>query len=126
MAWQWSHSDEAYATVEKQLHDKAEKADKGNTDEAEWLCVVWAEWMASNWKEHLEDVDLDSERYVSELDKAKKLAEEFGYDELATAIWQRSSNWATCTNGGWAAHMCPFGCHCHMLPFTAPDLSDAQ
>lgn len=126
MAWEWSHSAEAYANVEKQLQDKAELVAKGNLDEAEWLCVVWAEWQASNWEQQAEAVDLDSKHYVVELDKAKKLAQEAGYEQLATDIWQWSSTWATCTNGGWHAHMCPFGCHCHMLPFTKPELNDAQ
>ena len=34
---------------------------------------------------------------------------------LASDIWERAAEYATCDNGGFNAHVCPFGCH--TVPF---------
>ena len=45
MAWSWSHSNEAYAAVERQVMRRAEKADRdGDRESMEWLITVYAEW----------------------------------------------------------------------------------
>jgi len=106
MAWSWSHTNEAYEAVKANIEAK----------DREWLEVVWAEWQAA-----IPDpdhgigfhADLDMEKYEVKLAEAKTLPE----DALAEYIWERTSDYATCENGGWEAYCCPFDCGCHTVPF---------
>ena len=116
MAWSWSHTDEAYAEIEQQIHEKADAANNGDQEASGWLQVVWSEWVASNWKKDRVTTDLDLRKYERATARAKRQGEELGYDKLATDIWNWSSELATCTNGGGNAWCCPFGCH--LIPFT--------
>ena len=117
MAWSWSHTNEAYEGIEEQLQLKAEAANNGDTDAAEWLHVVWAEWIASNWRADQPNTDLNLRKYETALARAKRQGESMGYDKLASDIWNWNSELATCTIGGWDAWVCPFGCH--LLSFGA-------
>ena len=63
MAWSWSHTDEAYATVEEQIQLKAEAANDGNQEAIEWLQTVWSEFIASDWRENRVTTDLDLRKY---------------------------------------------------------------
>lgn len=120
MAWSWSHSQEVYESIEIQLINKADAANDGDTDAAEWLCVVWSEWVASNWREDRVTTDLDLRKYATAMARAKRQGSELGYEKLANNIWNWTSELATCNNGGWDAWVCPFGCH--LLPFSVePD-----
>lgn len=116
MAWSWSHTGEAYESIEIQLSNKAEAANNGDSETPVWLEVVWSEWIASNWKEDRVTTDLDLRKYERAIARAKRQGESLGYDKLATDIWNWSSELATCTNGGWNAWCCPHGCH--LLPFS--------
>ncbi|MDA9856614.1 hypothetical protein N9D23_00715 [Rubripirellula sp.] len=116
MAWSWSHTNEAYAAVEEQLNSKADEANNGDIEDVEWLVVVWSEFVASNWREDRVTTDLNLRKYASAMARAKRQGEELGYEKLANDIWNWSSELATCTNGGWDAWCCPFGCH--LLPFS--------
>ena len=116
MAWSWSHTDEAYAEIEQQIHEKADAANNGDQEASGWLQVVWSEWVARNWKKDRVTTDLDLRKYERAIARAKRQGEELGYDKLATDIWNWSSELATCTNGGGNAWCCPFGCH--LIPFT--------
>ena len=116
MAWSWSHTDEAYAEIEQQIHEKADAANNGDQEASGWLQVVWSEWVASDWREDRVTTDLDLRKYERAIARAKRQGEELGYDKLATDIWNWSSELATCTNGGGNAWCCPFGCH--LIPFT--------
>ena len=115
MAWSWSHTDEAYAAVEEQLNNKADAANNGDTEAAEWIQVVWAEWVASNWEDNLIMSDLDLKKYERCLVRAKRQGESVGYGKLVENIWEWTSELAACTNGGHEAYLCPHGCH--LLPF---------
>ncbi|WP_417737726.1 hypothetical protein [Rosistilla oblonga] len=116
MAWSWSHTDEAYAAVEEQIQLKAEAANNGDTEAAEWLQTVWSEFIASDWREDRVTTDLDLRKYERAIARAKRQGADLGYDKLAADIWNWSSQLATCTNGGGNAWCCPFGCH--LIPFT--------
>lgn len=116
MAWSWSHTNEAYAAVEEQLNDKANAANNGDTEVAEWLEIVWSEWIASDWREDRVKTDLDLKKYERSVTRAKRQGTELGYEKLTADIWNWSSELATCTNGGWDAWVCPFGCH--LIPFS--------
>lgn len=114
MAWSWSHTNEA--TVEEQLNNIVDEANNSDIEAIEWLQVVWSEWVASNWKKDRGTTDLDLRKYERAIARAKRQGEELGYGKLATDIWNWSSELSTCTNGGWNAWCCPFGCH--LLPCT--------
>lgn len=116
MAWSWSHSPEAYESIEIQLNNKGVEANNGDTEAIEWLQTVWSEWIASNWRKDRVTTDLDLRKYERAIARAKRQGAELGYDKLAADIWNWSSDLATCTNGGWEAWVCPFGCH--LLPFS--------
>lgn len=105
MAWEWSHSTEAYAAVEKNIRSQ----------ERSWLEVVFAEWMAGR-------EDFDQEKYDRALVYAKRPEVESSF--LADAICERTQEQATCENGGFRAWCCPYGCVGHMVSFEVENAVD--
>lgn len=106
MAWQWSHSAEAYENARQNLESM----------ERETLEVIFAEWKATQGKcgiigPYSEDF---SERNYN---LALKLAETLPGDVLIDFIWEKAVELATCENGGADAWMCPYGCGSHFVPF---------
>ncbi len=101
MAWEWSHSSDAYENARANL-DKRER---------EWLEVVYAEWEAC------EDENAVCARLTDQYDA--KLVEAKGMSEweLRNYIWDRMERFRLCTNGGHKAYGCPFGCPIHHVPF---------
>lgn len=102
MAWSWSHTTEAYQNAETNTHGLALKT----------LQVIWAEWKAHTSRED-DEAGFNEEKYKAAL----RLAHGKSATALAEDIWQWASELATCTNGGFEAWLCPFGCGCHMVPF---------
>lgn len=100
MAWSWSHTAEAYDNARQNIENK----------DREWLEVCWAEWRAAEPKEYSEH-EFNEKKYAKALVKAKKLPG----DVLASDIWDKASEFATCDNGGFNAYCCPWGCH--TVPF---------
>ena len=111
MVWEWSHTSEAYVNARAQLDAQSD----------EWLRVVWSEWQAYTTREDDPDA-FDTERYESALVEAADIPT----DILADTIWDRMSEAANCTNGGWSAWSCPFGCGCHLVPFDPPDADEDE
>lgn len=105
MAWEWSHSAEAYdnALGNLQMQDRS------------WLEVVFAEWHALESDENGEPIlhSFSMDQYEAALTEAQEL----GDSELVEFIWDRMSEAATCDNGGHHAWACPDGCH--TVPFNA-------
>ena len=96
MAWEWSHTPEAYENALRNF--KALPTHE--------LCVIAAEWDA-------DDVDgFNHELYVQ---KFKEYEERGFVDE--SALWDKISGQRTCDNGGFNAWVCPYGCH--TVPFDA-------
>tara|TARA_Y100000034_G_C6704283_1_gene310771 strand:+ start:209 stop:520 length:312 start_codon:yes stop_codon:yes gene_type:complete len=103
MAWEWSHTAEAYADAETHLQALPR----------ETLNIIFAEWQAN-----------DSDGFNSaKHDTALKEAATLSREHLTEYIWQQASEQATCTNGGWEAWLCPFGCGCHLVPFNIENRS---
>lgn len=99
MAWEWSHTQEAYDNAENNVH---------GMKMAE-LRICYAEWHAS---QPTEDGDGFDEGFDQDLyQRALKEAQGTGADELAAFVWARAEEKRTCTNGGWQAWVCPYGCH---------------
>ncbi|QDV56231.1 hypothetical protein [Rosistilla oblonga] len=116
MAWSWSHTNEAYAAVEEQLNNKADAANNGDTEAAEWLQMVWSEWVASKREDNLIMADLNLRKYELCLVRAKRQGGLLGYEKLTKDIWEWTTELAACTNRGHEAYLCPHGCH--LLPFS--------
>ena len=103
MAWEWSHSPQAYHAAERNLSDNSKK----------WLTEVHAEWHSLTAAEDVHGRDFDQGAYKPALAKAKTLTK----DELCAYIWKRMASQRTCTNGGGHAWACPFGCSSHLVSF---------
>ena len=105
MAWEWSHTQEAYATA----HENLQAVD---LDE---LQVIYAEWESATLDE-CGGREHDSDLYFAALERVQR--DRLPADVLADAIWERAAEQATCTNGGHEAWMCPHGCGPHLVPFS--------
>ena len=106
MAWEFSHSEEGYATVRIRIGRLGIRV----------LRVIFAEIYASGCVvdegeafEASDGVraDFDERDYALALESAKlKDKEELVRFVIAFTFWQ-----STCDNGGFNAHVCPYGCH---------------
>jgi hypothetical protein len=85
MAWEWSHTEEAYATAYKNVCKLPKKT----------LLTILREWRHHDG--HGFRLDFDGQ-------KTRK-------DCLADMVWERMVEYRTCTNGGHEAYCCPDGCH---------------
>jgi hypothetical protein len=102
MAWEWSHTVEAYENV----HDNIRDLKRGKLE------TIWAEWEA--WDGNTNSTTgFDIKKYQVAQAKVKTLPD----DILADAIWEKVTELRTCENGGHLAWLCPFGCDCHMAAF---------
>lgn len=98
MAWEWSHTNEAYDTARDNL-DNAPRA---------WLNIAFAEWKAKE----IENANDEREPFGADYEQALvDAAQHMGRDALIEAIWDNASDQRTCDNGGFNAWMCPYGCH---------------
>lgn len=103
MTWEWGHAVEAYAAAQRNVQAKPK----------EWLEKVYAEWQALGSAEEFPG-SFDQAAYTVALKEAAGLTD----DVLADRIWENMESLRFCTNGGWDAWACPFGCGCHMVSFT--------
>jgi hypothetical protein len=107
MAWEWSHTGEAYENVHARL----------SLMPREWLNTVFAEWRAAQGKGGtISDHEKFNERKY-ERALAWVSAGNMTDEQLVEFIWERMEELRTCTNGGWEAYACPSGCGCHLIPF---------
>lgn len=96
MAWEWSHSQEAYENA------KANLSNKPIGD----LRIIYAEWKVSQ-SEHDKGAPELNEQYEQACLETLHMAT----DTLIDYIWDRMEELRTCDNGGHAAWSCPYGCH---------------
>lgn len=110
MAWSWSHTNEGIDYAREAL----------NAQSREFLETVFAEIKATGrkWSPNSGDsAPFFESVYKREIGRARRLPS----DILADAIWEFAEEYQTCDNGGYDAHMCPYGCSCHTVPFGPPD-----
>ena len=107
MAWEWSHSVEAYQAVEQNIRSQSR----------EWLITVYAEWQALDGSDQPDGAGFNEVTFRVMILYGATLNNE----ALADYIWERTEQHRTCENGGYLAHCCPFGCLCHMVSFDAPN-----
>jgi hypothetical protein len=101
MAWEWSHTPEAYADAEANLRDLPRNE----------LKTIFAEWKVL---EYAGKTDLGA--FYTERKKARR----FTNEQLADEIWRHASEKRTCSNGGHDCWVCPHGCHTVSFTRTAP------
>lgn len=114
MTWEWSHTPEAYEAARLNLFNM----------EPETLREIFAEWRGYLCDPEANGSEMCPHCYADAQAEAKRLTVE----ELAPAIWEHAADWThgrSCTNGGFEAHMCPYGCGCHMVPFDTEALDEA-
>ena len=102
MAWQWSHTQEAYEKAYADLHKMGVRK----------LAEIYAEWLMHFRDE--EDMGWTHNRYVMARREARHLMRH-GKDIVADQIWDWASEARTCDNGGHNLWMCPHGCGCHCV-----------
>lgn len=106
MAWSWSHNPEAYQDAHDQFN--ALPRETRNVIAAEWLAAIpHPRWGIGFHAE------LDERKYHHSLARVAAWTDE----RLDEYCWPRIDELATCDNGGWNAHCCPFGCMSHFVPF---------
>jgi hypothetical protein len=110
MAWEWSHTAEAYDTIRARLERMPREA----------LNVLFAEWRASQERPG-ETIghNFNERRYARALAWISR-PDALPDDVLVDWIWERMADYRTCTNGGFEAYACPYGCGPHLLPFDQP------
>lgn len=113
MAWTWSYTEEGYQNVHDNIHRMSR----------EELIVCLAEFAAhekcpEDWDDE-EDGDWQEYRMThepfdnTEFEAVKKRLTEscLQVDTLANEVSRKATEFATCTNGGFEAWVCPSGCH---------------
>jgi hypothetical protein len=106
MAWEWSHSAEAYDNVRTAIAAMP----------AEELIEIKLEWLAYCDK-RISDEDRQHGEPANFRRTEKRKAywqghcEKMGTEHLADDIYDMAENHATCDNGGHDMWVCPYGCH---------------
>lgn len=106
MSWSWSHTGEAYANA--RLNFVELPRETRNVIAAEWLAAIPHPQHGISFH-----ADLDLRKYAKSLVRVTKWDD----NRLNDWTWDRIERLAICTNGGFEAHCCPFGCGCHMVSF---------
>jgi hypothetical protein len=103
MAWEWSHSAEAYDFARDFLGEKMAR---------EELVIMAAEWDTFD-RGKVEGAPAFDQEFYKE-----RLAFYAGHaiETLTEKIWARMEEQRTCTNGGFKLWGCPYGCARHLVP----------
>jgi hypothetical protein len=115
MAWEWSHTPEAYADAYAQVQ---------RLPRAELLTIL-REWAYHDREKtgRLRGEAIGPSGRVRGF-RLPNGIRRLPADMLADLVWQRAEDHRTCDNGGWNAYVCPDGCH--TVPFEAPEGSDHE
>jgi len=101
MAWSWNHTEEGIVATRKNLENLP----------ADTIHEIWREIQVYKTRDSLENCD------AIELPKTAN-GDTLPVDYLVDDIWEFAAEYATCTDGGHKAYMCPYGCSDHMVSFT--------
>lgn len=97
MAWEWSHTPEAYAYAQDRVSRLTKRV----------LLEILGEWQYHD-QNHADDDTVPSFDLPTHVRKLHR-------DTLVDLVWSRAEEHRTCTNGGWECYVCPDGCH--TVPF---------
>ena len=116
MAWEWSHSNEAYENANLRLHLKPRR----------WLEVCLAEIRTDAIEkiaEKIEDDEFDWQKvYAAQLKLLRSRKTKVETDWIVGDIWRFAEELCTCDNGGFNLWVCPSGCH----KVSVDDLTEKQ
>lgn len=98
MAWEWSHTQEAYQNAFDNLESL----------ESSVLNEIMAE--IETWKHVRPDFDI---KYYD--DRLAHIKDTYTSELKLSSIWEFMEHYRTCDNGGFNAWCCPYGCH--TVPF---------
>jgi len=110
MAWEWSHSPEAYTNVRDNLELLTKE--------------ILIECLAEFREKELGDADDDRELYGDDYnDFVRELTEDKFHtcESLARELWPKVEELATCDNGGFDSWICPDGCGGHKVSFSSAE-----
>ena len=108
MAWEWSHTREAYENAEHNTNGLPVRI----------LREIYAEWKTWDYVKALgEDDDCHDGWHDPTYFKAVCESQGLSTDAIADYVWARASVQHTCDNGGHNAWLCPYGCGPHCVPF---------
>lgn len=99
MAWEWSHTPEAYQNAYENLAEL----------DTETLKTINAEWLAYH-------VGKEEDPETSEPFNQDAYNHALTTEPDIDTIWIDVEELATCDNGGFNAWVCPYGCH--TVPFS--------
>lgn len=107
MAWSWSHTLEAYLEADEKLKSKS----RGWLEET--LAEIRTYEDCSRVDREQGCLSVCPDDYFDEalFREHRKSVSLLPGDVLADEIWSWAEEWRTCSNGGWALYMCPYGCH---------------
>lgn len=108
MAWEWSHTDDAYRGAARQVERLPRRE----------LLVILREWAYYDREVRGTIRHRHGARRPAGFRLPNGLAR-LSQPMLAELVWQRAEEHRTCTTGGRAAYTCPYGCH--TVPFEAPE-----
>jgi len=100
MPWEWTHAQEAYDAARRNLEKKDD----------EWLAIVLTEW-------RVDQKFKEEEPKIGDFDVERAWVNCMARDDIIDAIWDKMAEQRTCTNGGFEAWACPFGCGVHLISF---------
>lgn len=103
MAWNWSHTQQAYDNAYKNLSELP------NDD----LIIIWSEIKSYNLNEY-NLISFDEDLYNEKIKECKQIINNLSgnMEPIIDDIWQfASEELRTCDNGGFNAWLCPYGCH---------------
>lgn len=109
MSWSWSHTQEAYNHIYREVHNLSR----------EHLIEIYAEWesyFAGGGSIENPPTCPDDCGSDFAMTAAKQHATTLPKDILADVVWERMLQQARCDNGGFNAYACPYGCHTVQFP----------
>ena len=106
MAWEWSHTSEACTNAANNVERLP----------LQTLAIIAAEWQEYDRANSTGQTSAEvfGKRYRKDISRMMRDADS---ERLAAYINERAQLQATCTNGGWEAWVCPYGCECHLVSF---------
>lgn len=107
MAWEWSHTNEAYAAAEQNTRALPRRT----------LLIILREWAyqdreTAGGSPHQGSIGPSGRVRGFRLPAGLR---RLPTDVLADLVWQRAEEYRTCSNRGFDAYLCPDGCH--TVPF---------
>jgi len=129
MVWSWSHTPEAYQNARDNLSRLP--AVELITIRAEWYALTDRErdcnaFSAGRYHRACRYLQKRYRRAIGANGNPRLQTVSEFCETLSNEIWEKAENLANCTNGGFSAWVCPYGCGPHLVSFSRPDEKDYE